>query len=740
MARHILGKLGKSIRQLSIYQWHSWQLSHLKIKDKLNLVFGVLIGVTFVVMGVNYWSSRQITLNIKRTQELRMPIALSSSQAQTNLLTMLSNVRGYLVTGNSEFRLKYQEARHEFESNLSQMEQLFQEWNVPLQIEQLDTLRSLYKVWSELPPHLFNLKDNRLQSQPAFRLWEQQAKILSLEVFSLIAEMIIEQEGTAASEMNIHLLQEMVEFQGYFSLVVADIQSYISTQEQQYRYDYTSHYRKCKQNLDDLVKKSRFLMKSQEIKLDQIGKNVNKIEQINNEIFAVLASDRYREDLYLYQSQAEPIAEQMLTILSYTVATQQQQLTSELEAGVSNLRSTQIQTLIGVCFSLGFAAIMSVVLRKKIADPIQRLIQATSEVQAGNLKIKARVESTDEIGILAKTFNQMTNSLNQSLHALEDYNKNLEHLVEQRTEEIRIKNDELQTTLLNLKETQIHLIQAEKMSSLGQMIAGIAHEINNPVSFIHGNLVPLMEYSQDLLSLIEAYYQEESEFLQKLEAIDFDYIKEDFPKLIEAMYIGTTRISEIILSLKNFSRLDQAELKEANIHEGLESTLLILQHRFKSAANQGKEIDLQKDYGELPLVECYPGQLNQVFMNILANGIEVLESQPDQKCSPRTLALTTKYQPENESVLITIRDNGPGIDSTIVHRVFDPFFTTKPVGKGTGLGLSISYKIIVEHHHGVLKCDSEVGKGATFYIEIPVKQTPDMREIETLSEQYLSVN
>jgi signal transduction histidine kinase len=691
-------------------------------------------------MGVNYWSSVQATLNINRTQELRMPIALSSSEAQSDLLKMLSNVRAYLVTGDSIFRQQYQESRHDFEQNLAEMEVLFQEWQAPIQLEQLKNLRKFYEAWSELPPYLFDLKDNRFESEPAFRLWEEEGEILTLQILDNIDKISREQKEKFLSGSNLSLFTESIEFRINFSLLIADIRNYITTRQEKYRFDYVAHYRLTQSSLAFLKDRADLLSQDQQEYLDEVNEKFLKIEAIIEKIMLIMEGDRYREDLYVYQSKAEPIAKEMLIILNYIVETQELQFTSELKSGVSSLNTSQLQTLIGSLFVLSLGILMTLVLRRTISDPIQRLTEVTRSVRAGNLDIKASVESGDEIGILSKTLNEMTDSLKQSLNALENYSKNLELLVEERTQELQIKNEELQDTLTNLKETQSHLIQAEKMSSLGQMVAGIAHEINNPVSFIQCNLSPLMAYCQDLLDFIEEYQPSElnySEIQKKAEEIDLEYIKEDLPKLVESMYMGTRRIHEIILSLKNFSRIDQANLKEANIHEGLESTLLILQHRLKSVNNKGRIIHVNKEYGDLPLIECYPGELNQVFMNILANGIEVLESMiPEEKgeeLEDGILTIHTEYQVETDKVLIQISDNGPGMNVETAQKIFDPFFTTKPVGKGTGLGLSISYKIIVEHHQGILKCYSEPGQGARFDIELPAHQrltlSPDLPQL-----------
>ncbi|MBD2182798.1 hybrid sensor histidine kinase/response regulator [Aerosakkonema funiforme] len=292
----------------------------------------------------------------------------------------------------------------------------------------------------------------------------------------------------------------------------------------------------------------------------------------------------------------------------------------------------------------------------------------------------------------------------------------------------REKAAQLELALEELQRTQAMLIQSEKMSSLGQIVAGVAHEINNPVNFIYGNLDHVSAYIQSIIDLFELYQQcypnPDPKIRALIEEKEFDFVWEDLPKILSSMKVGADRIRKIVLTLRNFSRLDEAEMKQVNIHEGIDSTLVILQNRLKTKSDS-PTIEIIKEYGDLPFLECYAGQLNQVFMNVLSNAIDALQEQmkelPVSYPSPCIWISTSVLN--RDWVRIIIKDNGPGINNCIKGQLFQPFFTTKEPGKGTGLGLAISYQIIVEKHGGRIQCLSKPGEGAEFAIDIPVRQS-----------------
>jgi PAS domain S-box-containing protein len=328
--------------------------------------------------------------------------------------------------------------------------------------------------------------------------------------------------------------------------------------------------------------------------------------------------------------------------------------------------------------------------------------------------------------------------LKQAEQALQQTNVDLEHRVAERTlelqktvtalqtseTELRQKNQDLQTALETLHQTQFRLIQSEKMSSLGQLVAGIAHEINNPVNFIHGNVKHAHQYIEDLLELLSLYQTNYptpiAEIQTAINEIDLEFLKRDVPKVLDSMRTGTQRIRAIVQSLRTFSRMDEAEFKTVNLHDGIDSTLTVLQHRLNAKCTivDGQEcvrpeIQVIKHYGNLPEIDCYAGQLNQVFLYLLNNAIDALEY-----CLTPAIHIQTNV--DRDRLLIQIRDNGAGMSEPIRQRMFDPFFTTKSVGQGTGMGLSISYQVIVEQHGGTLDCQSYPDEGTEFTISLPL--------------------
>ncbi|MBE9039784.1 hypothetical protein IQ235_03120 [Oscillatoriales cyanobacterium LEGE 11467] len=387
----------------------------------------------------------------------------------------------------------------------------------------------------------------------------------------------------------------------------------------------------------------------------------------------------------------------------------------------------------GMSFILGlmfFAVFLAQVISKKMVKPILELSKMTTSLPSKILN-KRSLEwpksHLEEVRILVANFLEMTTTLDRQFDKIKDAKKNLEERVEKRTYELEVALKERQHALSDLESTQLKIVQSEKMSALGNLVAGVAHEINNPVGFIGCNLEPAQDYVQDLLGLIDVYQQENPTpsiaIEEEIKAIDLDFVREDLPKLMGSMKLGVERIGHISTSLRTFSRTDKEYKVSFNLHDGIDSTLLILKHRLK-ANEQRPKIEIVKEYGNIPEVQCFPGQLNQVFMNLIANAIDALEDGNGDRrfeeiaANPNRITIATEAT--SEEITIEISDNGVGMSGEVRQRIFEQGFTTKAVGKGTGLGMAIARQIVEEKHGGTISCTSEPGIGTQFAIALPV--------------------
>ncbi|MBP0016570.1 MAG: response regulator [Cyanobacteria bacterium SBLK] len=341
----------------------------------------------------------------------------------------------------------------------------------------------------------------------------------------------------------------------------------------------------------------------------------------------------------------------------------------------------------------------------------------TKPVQAEEVLV--RVETHLQLFRLRQMLEQ-TNSI--QAQQLADRNRQLKKL----NQDLETANQELKEKYFQIEETQLQLVQNEKMATLGQLVAGVGHEINNPLGFIAGNVDIVREYVEDLLEIVTDYQKEvgepSPELADKIEEKDLDFIFEDFPKTVRSMKKGIDRIEKISLSLRTFARRDTDEKQEFNLHEGLDSAILILKYRLK-ANEQRPQIKVTKEYGDSSSIQCYPGQLNQVFLNLLANAIDAIDESTQKRHiteiekNPGCIAIATEFN--GERAIIRIRDNGMGMSEEVKHKIFHQGFTTKEVGKGTGLGMAIVRSIVEDKHGGTIACTSEIGVGTEFAITLP---------------------
>ncbi len=370
--------------------------------------------------------------------------------------------------------------------------------------------------------------------------------------------------------------------------------------------------------------------------------------------------------------------------------------------------------LLGVAILLALLVVLfTYLIAEGITVPLKTVISSASTIAQGNFSQRVPIRSSDEVGILASTFNEMARALSARELQLQELNRNLENMVRDRTLELENSHEALKRAYLDLQSAQEQLVQTEKMASLGQLVSGIAHEIKNPLNFIYGNTSFLADYTRKLQSLVESFEkipsiseEDRAEIRRQKEAIHYSFIKEDLKILIDNFAEGARRINTIVSDLRTFSRMDTDTISEVDLHASLEMSLNLLRNQYKN------RIEIHKEYGDIPKIQGYSGKLNQVFMNLLSNAFHAVQGKGDVWIRTRS---------NDGAVEVEIEDNGMGIPKENLKRIFEPFFTTKPVGQGTGLGLSISYGII-EQHQGKIHVTSVPQKGSTFTVRLPIFQ------------------
>jgi two-component system sensor histidine kinase ChiS len=657
-----------------------------KIGQKLNIGFGVLVVMTFLLVGRNYLGGRKAEVNINRTQELRVPTALTSAQAQEDLLKMLSNVRAYLATGEPEYRYGYQQARQSFEANLAEMETLLKRGTSPKNHQRLEQLKANYEQWTELPEQLIALKDDLLDNQPALKILDGEGQRPIIVIQREIAEMLNEQEQRSPSAQNMVLLRDMAEFQSSFALLVSSLQSYLVTRSPSFRFEYNARAQENKNVWKELVAQRQLLTTAQQSRLDEIAKQRQAFLALPERMFNVVEGNQYRQDLFLFRKEAEPLAESMLRLLEEIVADQQSILKLELLAGRQGLSQAQWQTLLGGIVALLLGIGMAIALQRQIANPIKRLTNVTTRIRAGDLDAKAPVESADEVGELAIAFNSMAEQLKASFAELEKQNEDLKHLDQLKNEFLANTSHELRTPLNG--------------------IIGIAE------SLIDGATGELSQATQANLTLIIS---------------------------------SGRRLANLVNDILDFSKLRhknlELQLKPVDLRAVTHVVLTLSQ---PLAANKRLKL-LNTIPAELPPAEADENRLQQILHNLIANAIKFTPSGTvevkaevvtgnGQKVMINEQSPITDYPvPEpveglpitQYQLAITVSDTGIGIPEDKFDRIFESFeqaegSTAREYG-GTGLGLAVT-KQLVQLHGGEISVKSQVGEGSQFTFTLPISQ------------------
>ena len=644
----------------------------LRISHKLYLGFGTLVGLTFLVGVGNYFSSHKATKNIQKTQDIRVPTAITSAQAEANLLRMSSHVRGYLATGESDFRDRYQQARQEFETELEKMGNLLEFHASSENRQHLQELQVLYQQWKVLPDELFSLRDSYYINQPALQLLKDEGETPISIILAEITTMIDQQGERMPSRANTLLLKDMANFQSSFALLVSSLRGYSLTQEPSFRFEYAAKFQANQQAWEKLQKQYILFTKQQKNSFSQIEKNRQLFLDLPQEMFKIIEGKKHRKDLFLFRTKAQPLAENMLVLLQEIVANQQQSLTNELQAGTNSLFIAQLHNGFGVFLASILATIMTFLLREKIAGPISRLTNATKQITEGDFDAKAEVESGDEIGILATTFNQMTSSLKQSRQKLENYS----HVLEERS-----------FALAEAKEAAEIANQTKS-----NFLANISHELRTPLNVILG-------FTQ-VMSRDATLTVEQKETLRVI-----NHSGEHLLLLINDV-LEVTKIE----SGKTYLHYDDFDL-----YCLLDSLSEML--KFK-AEDKGLELLCIQEENLPRYIKSDESKLRQILINLLTNAIKFTK-QGIVQLQVKVL----EQDSQATELLFEVIDTGVGIGETEIKSLFEPFVQTASGIKsqqGTGLGLAISRKF-AQLMGGNITVTSELDRGSTFRVTLPVQ-------------------
>ncbi len=650
-------------------QWtkpFSTKIRDTSLRTKLDWGFGTLVMLTFLAVGRGYLGASHTNHSIEKTREVRMPTAINSAEAQADLLNMLSLVRGYLVTGNADYRVQYHEAKDSFEAELAVLNAQRSNQDLKTSQNEFDRLTVSYQIWSELPEKLFTLHDDLLENQPALNLLETEATLPISIVRKETQNLLDSQEVRSFSFENMTVLKNIVSFQVSFNDFISNLRTYVATQDQSFRFEYAGAILDNNSAWESLIASQQQLTEEQQLSLEKIEQARELLLAVPNEVVNIVESDRYRQDLYIFKSQAEPLTQEMLASLNAIVTNQQTALSAELQSGQAALRTAQWQATVLGLIALGLGIACALYARRQIAGPIVRLMAVTTRLKEGDFGAEAVVESRDEIGQLASTFNQMTDALKQ-----------FRQTVEERTVELA-KSTELAESANRAKS---------------EFLANMSHELRTPLNGILG-------YAQ---------------ILRRTRGLG-----EKERNGVNVIYQCGTHLLTLINDVLDLSKIEARKLELVNTPLHLPALLQSVVEMCKiKAEDKGVEFIYQAS-PQLPEgVEADEKRLRQVLINLLGNAIKFTEQ------GAVTLRVDVVNRSEGQaSLLFQVIDTGAGIaqsDRNKLFKVFEQVGDQKKQSEGTGLGLAISQRI-VQLMGSVIKLESELGKGSEFYFtaELPL--------------------
>ncbi len=652
----------------------STKLRDASLHTKLNWGFGTLVMLTFLAVGRGYLGALHTSRSIEKTREIRMPTAITSAEAQADLLNMLSLVRGYLVTGNASYRVQYHEVKESFEAELSTLSARRSSQDLKASQSELDRLIESYQTWSKLPEQLFTLHDDLLENQPALNLLETKATLPISIIRQETQSLLDTQEARSFSTANLTVLKNIVALQVSFNDFISNFRTYVATQDQSFRFEYAGAILDNKSAWESLTKSRQQLTEEQQVSLEKIAIARDQMLALPDEVVAIVESDRYRQDLFIFQSQAEPLTQEMLASLNAIVTNQQTALSTELQSGQEALRTAQWQAAVLGVIALGLGILFALYARKQIAGPIVRLMDVTARLKEGDFEAEAVVESRDEIGQLASTFNQMTDALKQFRQTVEE------------------------RTIALAKSTE--LAQSANRAK-SEFLANMSHELRTPLNGILG-------YAQ---------------ILKRSQALE-----EKERNGVNVIYQCGTHLLTLINDVLDLSKIEARKLELVSMPLHLPSLLQSVVEMCKIKAEQKGVEFIYQPSSRLPDgVEVDEKRLRQVLINLLGNAVKFTE-----KGSVTLQVEVVSLCESRVSLLFQIIDTGAGIaqgDRDKLFKVFEQVGDQKKQSEGTGLGLAISQRI-VQLMGGVIELTSELGRGSEFYFtaELPLAKNWAQRQ------------
>ena len=701
-----------STKTSSPYLMSSLPLFYQNISLKQKLIFGfigliVLMALNISIVIIEMKSIERKAVNVI---EIRQPIVVRLLEFSDKLNLTTAYLKNFLLTELPEDEQNYLKLQSYITSEFQALRTTIIENKLDIGDETLNSFEQLLPKYNTLARKLITIRKNDLLNYPGLAKAAELLNPLALEYLSLVNNLLVEEIGSSHSKKHDEVIILLNDLRYSWVQMMNSIRIFFSARMEPELNNFNNN----RDTNRDILHRLDAL--NVDIGFDGVAELKSIFSEYHSNIPIVMEyynNNVWRHDVVIMSTEVLPLVDQLNRLL---VKMSSSQLIASQNDGKDLTHSLlQIRLVSWIIFiiSIILGVTLAIIIIKNIIPPIQRLMHAAQCVAEGDLESEVPQVSNDEIGKLTSSFNSMISDLRDAnkdkqryLIELEQWNQKLENRVE-------LKINELQST-------QNQLLQSEKLASIGQLAAGVAHEINNPVGYVNSNLGTLKTNIDDLFKIMDHYHVLENQIqdenllipiIKIKKELDFDYIKDDISSIINESQEGLTRVKQIVQDLKDFSHVDEADWQWADLHAGINSTLNVAQNEIKYKA------EVIKEFNDIPTIECFPSQLNQVFMNLFVNSAHAIEEQG---------TITVQTGIKDDEVFVAVTDTGKGMDKETQSHIFEPFYTTKPVGTGTGLGLSLSYGII-EKHHGRIELKSEVGKGTTFTIWLPIKQ-PESEE------------